>query len=363
MSLLIPKNTSPNTDSLEQLNHEIAHAFHHRPVRDLAWALLSPAFFVELPDVNNEWLSPLWQDDALMPWLFELDTHIEPLSAHLKDQRATRLGIYFEQLLSFYFSHYPRFALLAKNLQANSEKRTIGEYDFIVWDKQDQQHYHIEVAIKFYIGAPNEMMPVALNIPKNTPKYNWHCWIGPNKKDSLGIKLNHLLHHQLCLSQTDAGKAALETIGLTADQLKPKLLLTGRLYLPQPFVENKQAATINLPAFGQYKIPFIQRWHDKNILIDSLICDVAEAKGRKNLEGKSYTILPRQLWMSALTEKDMENNSLETLSAEALLALLQNSVDAEMPLHIAQITPQKNRSTTQTSTSLTLVEKQRFFVL
>ncbi|MFT6222140.1 MAG: hypothetical protein ACJA0C_001548, partial [Candidatus Endobugula sp.] len=84
MSLLIPKNTSPNTDSLEQLNHEIAHAFHHRPVRDLAWALLSPAFFVELPDVNNEWLSPLWQDDALMPWLFELDTHIEPLSAHLE---------------------------------------------------------------------------------------------------------------------------------------------------------------------------------------------------------------------------------------------------------------------------------------
>lgn len=364
----IPEKISQNVKLLEPINQEIAQKFHHRPVRDLAWALLSPAFFVELPDIDQEWLSPPWlnngrQDDQLISWLYELDAEIEPLLVHLKDQRATRLGIYFEQLLSFYFSHYPRFTLLAKNLQANSEKRTIGEYDFIVWDEQEQQHYHVEVAIKFYIGTPNEMVSVALNIPKNIPTYNWHRWIGPNKKDSLGIKLNHLLQHQLRLSQTDAGKAALETIGLTADQLKPKLLLTGRLYLPHPLIESQQETTINLPDFGQYQPPFAQYWYEKKVLIDSL--NSIEHKDEEG-DNSCYVILPRQLWMSALTEKDSEINALKMLSSEALVTLLKNSLDEEMPLHIAQltyVTAQKNQPTTQPIASFGLVEKQRFFVL
>ena len=365
MPQLIPEKINSNIESLEQLNQQIAHLFHHRPVRDLAWALLSPAFFIELPDIGNECLSAIWQDDELIPWLYELDTNIEPLLTHLKDQRATRLGIYFEQLLSFYFSHYPRFALLAKNLQANSDKRTdkrtIGEYDFIIWDKKDQQHYHVEVAIKFYIGASSSMTPTVLNISKNTPIYNWHYWIGPNKKDSLGIKLNHLLHHQLQLSQTDAGKAALATIGLTADQLKPKLLLTGRLYLPHPLTETHQEKTINLPDFGQYKTPFRQYWYAKKTLIDSL--NSTDNRDSDKDEGETdndccYIILPRQLWMSALTKEDVENNSLEHLSSEALVTLLHDSTDQDMPLHIAQLT-----YANQQSASIALVEKQRFFVL
>jgi hypothetical protein len=361
MPHLIPEKIHSNTESLEQLNQKIAHLFHHRPVRDLAWALLSPAFFIKLPDIGNECLSAIWQDNDLISWLHALDTNIDPLLTHLKDQRATRLGIYFEQLLSFYFSHYPRFALLAKNLQANSDERTVGEYDFIIWDKQDQQHYHVEVAIKFYIRASSSMTPTVLNIPKNTPVYNWHYWIGPNKKDSLGIKLNHLLHHQLQLSQTDAGKAALATIDLTADQLKPKLLLTGRLYLPHPSVDNHQEKAINFPEFGQYKSPFRQYWYEKQALIDSL--NSTDSRDSDKDEGERdhndcYIILPRQLWVSALTKGDVKNNSLEHLSSEALVTLLHDSTGQDIPLHIAQIIyvhPQ--------SASTALVEKQRFFVL
>jgi hypothetical protein len=376
MQQLIPEKISPNAESLEQINQQIAQNFHHRSVRDLAWALLSPTFFVALPDINQEWLSPIWRDnkrqeDELITWLYQLDAQIEPLIAHLKDQRATRLGIYFEQLLSFYFSHYPRFTLLAKNLQANSEKRTIGEYDFIVWDKQDQQHFHVEVAIKFYIGAISDMSPIALNIPKNTPKYNWHLWIGPNKKDSLAIKLNHLLQHQLCLSQTDAGKAALETIGLTAAQLKPKLLLTGRLYLPHPLVENNQETTVSLPEHGQYQPPFTQHWYDKKTL-NTLLKDPSNTneftKGKDDKNNDiSYVVLPRQLWMSVLTEADITNNNeMQMLSKEELLLLLENSLNEELPLHIAQlihISPQQDLSTISPPSSPTIIERQRFFIL
>ena len=131
------KNSIINASSgqaLTMLNQAISKQFSHRWIRDLAWALLSPSFFSQLPEDNDtglftqETLTPIWQDDELLPWLNTLDKNPDALTAHMQTQRATRLGVYFEQLLSFYFSHYPHFRLLAKNLQANDNKRTIGEY-------------------------------------------------------------------------------------------------------------------------------------------------------------------------------------------------------------------------------------------
>jgi hypothetical protein len=224
----IPQSSAQQ--SLQQF-HKTAK---HRPIRDLAWALFNPALFSSFgadnnsSHITNACLEPIWQDDGVLPWLYALDNEPAALLSHLQDQRATRLGIYFEQLLSFYFAEYPRFTLLAKNLQAHDSQRTIGEYDFIVWDQKQQQHYHIEVAVKFYIGIQDVGIQVldidiANTIPNNTPIYNWHLWVGPNKKDSLGIKMKHLGHHQLRLSETEAGKNALQSIGLTPEQLEPKL--------------------------------------------------------------------------------------------------------------------------------------------
>lgn len=331
---------TPHKLSFQPQLSALIDTLHHRPVRDLAWALLSPALFTELPDVESQWLTPTWQDDDVVTWLYALDKRVESLLSHLQEQRATRLGVYFEQLLSFYFDHYPRFTLLAKNLQANDSNRTIGEYDFIVWDEQDQQHYHIEVAVKFYVGFAD----LTVNIPKNIPMYNWHHWIGPNKKDSLCIKINHLIHHQLRLPDTDAGVKALASIGLTPEQVKPKLLLTGRLYLPS---STQQKQPIELPYFGQYQLPFTQYWYDKRQLIESPSLIHPQ---------NHYIVLPRQLWMSELSTQDMIDYRLERLTHKAFIEQISNTVDDTTPLHIAQIFQEdkdNNRS----------IEQQRFFVL
>ncbi|MGS2718704.1 DUF1853 family protein [Eionea flava] len=362
--------------SITELNDFISSRFSHRWIRDMAWALLTPNFFSQWPDndgiglFNQESLTPIWQDSRLISWLYDLDKNPAPLAAHMKTQRATRLGIYFEQLLSFYFSHYPRFRLLAKNLQANGSQRTMGEYDFIVWDNDDRQHYHIEVAVKFYVGFPAYMDETQendiANIPNNTPIYNWHQWIGPNKRDSLSIKVDHLLKHQLLLSNTPEGAAALETIGLTSDQIKPKLLLTGRLYLSykevDQHVSSKGTLHANLPQHGHYQTPFTQYWFDQQWLVNNpqwlhidTTADVV------------YIILPRQLWMSNLTPADIDDNDLDMLSPKTFFKRLGDTTDKQLPLHVVQLVNNDRETSTndieKKNKQAVLKEAQRFFIL
>lgn len=310
-------------------------AFKQRAVRDLAWALFNPPLFEQIEEISDEWLTPVWQDSAVLAWLQTLDKNPHELLEHLKTQRATRLGIYFEQLLSFYFDHYPRFSLVAKNLQANSPQRTIGEYDFIVWDKELLKYYHIEVAIKFYIG----LQDLDREIPKNSPIHNWHLWVGPNKKDTLGIKMNHLLHHQLCLSDTKAGTDALASIGLVADQLHPKLLLTGRLYYPE--IETPSLDRVTPPRYNTPQpLPQQALWVSPDRL--NTILD----------DQYHYIILPRQLWMSDITPTDAKAFALETMPSTLLIEYVQLTMARDdTPLHIAAINTLDN------------TEKHRFFVI
>jgi hypothetical protein len=309
-------------------------AYQQRSVRDLAWALFNPCLFHQLSDIPDEWLLPIWQDDAVFSWLEALDNDPSTLLEHLKAQRATRLGIYFEQLLSFYFAEYPRFSLIAKNLQANSPQRTIGEYDFIVWDKLDLRYYHIEVAVKFYIG----IQQLDREINKNTPIYNWHLWVGPNKKDTLGIKMNHLIHHQLRLSDIDAGKNALASIGLSPEQLTPKLLLAGRLYYPE--IENSSLPSVEAPL------------HSNNTNNPHSVWISPERLPSITLDNARYIILPRQLWMSKINASDITQHGLEILTDQQLITWVNQQISNDhTPLHIAEIDLK------------THLEQQRFFII
>lgn len=321
---------------LTKLNKTISH----RPIRDLAWCLLHPSLFgsqlhQHYPDIQ------LWPSEAkpndLMNWLHTLDQEPELLLQHLQQQRATRLGIYFEQLLSFYFAHYPRFELVAKNLQVNNGKRTIGEYDFIVLDKAEKQRYHIEVAIKFYVG----LTQLDIDIEGNTPIQNWHHWVGPNKKDSLAIKMQHLMQHQLPLSTTAAGKATLETININPEQLQQRLLVNGRLYLPLKIGDHQ--TQIEPPTYTAHKPETLPNWIDAK----QIDCFIKPAH--------HYILLPRQQWMAELTYADINTLNVEITSGKQLQAtLLQES---QTPLHIAQLKADINPDTPGS------IESARFFYL
>ena len=273
--------------------------FKHRAIRDLAWALLRPGFFDQLNEAQNDWLLTPWLDSELIPWLYALDQQPEALFLHLKDQRATRLGIYFEQLLSFFFDHYPRFQLSAKNLQVydTESKRTLGEYDFIVHYLQQKCHYHIEVAVKFYIG----LAELKVDIAGNTPLNNWHHWVGPNLRDTMAIKMRHLLQHQLVISHTDNGRQVLPAPlngindnGRDDSQLGIRLLMTGRLYLPWHNDNTHLQQPLALPAQLSHQHDDIGYW----LTLEQLQAPQTTFFNNSNTQ---YFVLPRQLWMSAIT--------------------------------------------------------------
>ena len=313
----------------------------HRAVRDLAWALLNPPLFNAVTTLPGEWLTPIWQDEELYLWLQVLDANPSALLNHLKDQRATRLGVYFEQLLSFYFSEYPRFSLLAKNLQANDANRTVGEYDFIVLDHKESQHYHIEVAVKFYIGLARLNTLIA----NNPPLHNWHLWVGPNKKDTLGIKMRHLIHHQLCLAGTEAGERALASIGLSPGDIQPKLLLAGRLYYPE--YQEHGYPIVAMPKESAHSHNDCSPWLNKAQLLNTTAPFI-----RANCH---YIVLPRQLWMTELTLADIKQYGLNAIAGEQFLTDSdQLFTQDKIPLHIAEMSH---------SGTSEVKENKRFFLI
>ncbi len=182
-------------------------------VRDLAWALASPNLLqVSQQAPDNDWYRQLL--DEYQPRLFELDAAPELLHAHCRTYR--RLGLYFEALWHFFLLDHHRFQLLAYNWQQVVDGTTLGAFDFIVWDRASQRIEHWELAVKFYLisdpGAP----------------YGHGCGINP--RDKLRHKVEHMLHHQLRLSQHPTIRERLGQLKIMPQ--KTRMILKGRLYYP-----------------------------------------------------------------------------------------------------------------------------------
>ena len=129
--------------------------YKNTAVRDLAWALFSPGLIDEHEgDFQEHWpkLSATWQPnaDTTLPWLLQLDQRPDQFHHYLKQHESHRLGIYFENLLSFFFTHHPDYELEVKNLAVQGQQRTLGEFDLIYKDNNQDAFVHHEVAIKFF---------------------------------------------------------------------------------------------------------------------------------------------------------------------------------------------------------------------
>ena len=88
-----------------------------------------------------------------------------------------RLGHLVERIVSALIKSSTNYKLLFENIQVIEDKKTIGEIDFIVTNKNTKKLTHIELAYKFYLFDPNISSEPISN------------WIGPNRNDSLEEKL------------------------------------------------------------------------------------------------------------------------------------------------------------------------------
>ena len=196
--------------------------FRHQAVRDLAWCCSSAPLLSELPQSD----AVIWPDEdakrnasEVAQWLASIDRAPDALFAELEQQKSTRLGLYYETLWRFYWQQHPDCQLLIQNLQVVDGGQTFGAFDFLI--KRKEVFWHIETAVKFYLGVPAAQ-------PTNTS--NWNQWIGPNCSDRLDIKLARLQQHQLPLSASKAGLNATKIF--TDTEWRRALCLQGYFFYP-----------------------------------------------------------------------------------------------------------------------------------
>ena len=177
-------------------------AFHRRwgmlrraRVRALAWLLDSP----DLLDAGApHWQGRIASTGPVTPeverWLRDLDHDPAPLDAALGPRVYTRLGLYAEKLMAFYFQEQGR--LVAHGLQIRANRNdTVGEFDFLL-DAGPDALEHIEFATKFYLlqGEAGQ---------------EFDALVGPNLADSLGAKMRKIFGRQLALGAHPAAQPLL----------------------------------------------------------------------------------------------------------------------------------------------------------
>ena len=194
------------------------HELRHQAVRDLAWCCFSAPLLQKLPD-SDAMILPI-NNDQLWPWLIALDRQPDALLDQLAQLKSTRLGIYYEMLWRFYFTHQPEWELLHHNLQVQRSGVTLGAFDFLC--RRGSEYWHIETAVKFYLCDANNA----------DEALNWNHWIGPNSEDRLDLKLTHLRQHQLPLHQSPEARAQLHALYPDAGEWHTGLCIQGYLFSP-----------------------------------------------------------------------------------------------------------------------------------
>ena len=189
----------------------------HPGVRSLAWSVFSPPIFTELNGYKHAHFE---LTDARHQWLLDLNRQPKALNTFMEEHcRSKRLGIVFERLWQFFISADPQTELIASNLAVYEQARTLGEFDLIYFCHRRNTPIHLELAVKFYLYTPHQ---------NNHP---FSCWLGPDSRDRLDIKVERLLQHQLPLAHTPQGRSALASLGVT--EFEQELTIQGVLFYPQ----------------------------------------------------------------------------------------------------------------------------------
>jgi hypothetical protein len=129
-------------------------SFKNQHVRDLAWALSSPALMhasgTPCKWYDDGWYRQVYRESA--DWLCGLEQSPAALADIIRQDKDRRLGRYFELLWAFWFEHSDRFDIIGQNIQIEHEGRTAGELDLVVHEHATGKNIHIELAVKFYLG-------------------------------------------------------------------------------------------------------------------------------------------------------------------------------------------------------------------
>ena len=185
-------------------------------VRQLAFTIASPNILQNIPDeLDLHHTFGLHQPDfwstqylRYQPRLKQLDENPQALIDFISRLKSTRLGLRFEHLMWFWLcdAEYHDYELLGHSIQIIDGRNTLGELDFLLFNKNTQSIEHWEVALKFYLAEAN---------------FSLEHWYGLNRSDTLQRKLHHFSHKQFQFEQAK---------GYSIQQRF--VVLKGQLYTP-----------------------------------------------------------------------------------------------------------------------------------
>ncbi len=127
------------------------------------------------------------------------------------------LGSRIERFFEFYIQQSKNYDLIKNNIQIINNKQTLGELDFLLYDKKAKKYLHVEHVYKFYLyddSFPNEI----------------DRYIGPNKNDTFVKKLAKLKNKQLPLLYKNETQEYLE--GIDINSFEQKICFKGNIYVP-----------------------------------------------------------------------------------------------------------------------------------
>jgi hypothetical protein len=264
----------------------------HPHVRALAWLLDAP----DLLDPHD----PHWEGriaslgvlpPAIDAWLQRVDDDPSALDAELGTRVYTRLGLYAEKLMAFYYRQHGM--LVAHGLQVRAARNdTVGEFDFLL-DAGPDAVEHIEFATKFYLL-------------EGEAASRFDTFVGPNLADSLGAKMRKIFEKQLALGQHPAAQAV-----LPRPVVRARALVKGWLFYPLGAGHGMQGISVQ---------------HCRGFW-----CALGEV-GR--LEAQQFVLLPRLQWLAPY--RCASNEGL--LDRDALQASLAVQFEAvPMPVLVAAV--------------------------
>jgi hypothetical protein len=258
-------------------------------VRALAWLL-------DAPDLLDP-ASPHWQGriatlgtlpQATIDWLAALEHAPSPLETALGAKHYSRLGLYAEKLMAFYFAEHGQ--LVAHGLQVRADRTdTVGEFDFLL--RQRDALIHIEFATKFYL------------LDADSAGADFNGLIGPNLADTLGLKMRKIFDQQLSLSQHPAAQAL-----LPQPVTRAQALVKGWLFYPDGMLPMAGISAQHCHGF----------WMTQAQALD--------------LPDQHYAIMPRLQWLAPLKtsggiDKPALLAALDSAAAPIMVAALRQAGD------------------------------------
>jgi hypothetical protein len=303
-------------------------------VRHLTWCLFSQP----LAKLNSAQALHINTSEPLTKWLDSLNENPSHLLAYIQQSNHRLLGSYFECLWQYFFKYSPDTELLAHHVQVTEQlkngKRTLGELDILTLI--NQKPFHVELAVKFYLLAPNETGQLAKH------------WIGPQTQDRLDLKLDTLNQKQIPFLHHPTTQGILKERGL-GQTFDSAVIMKGYLFSPfnkDYLLPSECEATLNASLdMGQWL-----HASDIDLILNFHSC------------GSQWSIIDKHNWLGPFYTAENKESQTELLSLK--------QVKSEVLIHFNHHTEHKipyalmlaNMGETSSNEGI-FIEHRRYFVV